>query len=136
MEICNYLGGGVWRGMGRVGTPGMDGNTRSSPFPWESIPFPGSTLSGSWVKVPQNPAPWLLPDGGCGGDAVGEPGAPGGGGSAGPPQNCASSLRAEVAVVMDLPCQATLGPCRPLHGRSPATSRESWKISGLQLPLQ
>lgn len=36
MEICNYLGGGVgglWRGMGRVGTPGMDGNPRSSPFP-------------------------------------------------------------------------------------------------------
>lgn len=64
----------------------------------------------------------------------GEPGALGG--SAGPPQAPASSLRAEVAVVMDLPCQATLGPRRPLHGRFPATSGESWKISGLQLPLQ
>lgn len=74
---------------------------------------------------------WVLRRGCCGEESQ-EPW----GGSAGPPQARAPSLRAEVAVVMDLPCQATLGPRRPLHGRFPATSGESWQISGSQLPLQ
>lgn len=79
---------------------------------WRSLPQ--EHLAQELLEVPPNPAPRVFPNGCFGGDGV-ERRDSSPVGSAGPPQGHASSLRAEVAMVMDLPTQATLGPRHPLH---------------------
>lgn len=93
--------------MGRNGTPGMDGNTRETLFLWMASPSPGvpcpdefkiqhhgCTQVGALERVVQRDRRPV--------------------GSSGPPQGHTSSHKTEMATVMDVSCQATLGLWHPL----------------------
>lgn len=103
MEICNYLGG--WEAMGHQAQMALQEKPFS--FGWHPLPQERLVL----VKVPQNSAPQLCP--GALEGMVQRDRRPVG--SSGPPQGHASSRSTEVATVMDVSCQAALGPGHPHH---------------------
>lgn len=108
-EICNYLSGeegeGEWEEIGRRAGMGTRG---AALLHGVTSPSPRASCPGAGGATPK-PSP---KDGCFGGDDV-EKRDRSLVGSAGPRRGHASSVRAEVAVAMDLPCQATLGAAIP-----------------------
>lgn len=105
MEICNYLGGEEGEGEGEeIGHRAWMGTRGAALLHRITSPSPRASCPGAGGATPK-----ASPKGGCfGGDGV-ERRCRSLVGSAGPRQGHASSLRAEVAMVTDLPCQATWG---------------------------